>query len=101
MWPWHLQALESVKKGRQAMVFVHSRKDTGKTGRFLITKMQNASDAGHFECKDHPQYGFASKDIAKSRNKYARLPAACFPSLQSAQGTDCSADFTEVWGLNG
>ena len=64
-----IQALASIKKGRQAMIFVHSRKDTGKTGRFLITKMQNAADASHFECKEHPQYGFAAKDISKSRNK--------------------------------
>lgn len=51
------------------MVFVHSRKDTGKMGRTFITKMQNANDASHFECKDHPQYAFAAKDIGKSRNK--------------------------------
>lgn len=61
------------------MVFVHSRKDTGKTGRFLITKMQNANDASHFECKDHPQYGFAVKDISKSRNKYEF--ASSFPEF--------------------
>lgn len=51
------------------MIFVHSRKDTGKTGRFLITRMQNSGEAGFFECKEHPQYAFAVKDIAKSRNK--------------------------------
>lgn len=51
------------------MIFVHSRKDTGKTGRTLITKMQNANDATHFECKEHPQYGFGAKDVSKSRNK--------------------------------
>jgi activating signal cointegrator complex subunit 3 len=61
--------LESIKKGRQAMVFVHSRKDTGKSGRTLITKMQAGGDAAHFDCQDHPQYAFAAKDVAKSRNK--------------------------------
>lgn len=64
-----IQALESVKRGRQAMIFVHSRKDTGKTGRILITKMQNANDASFFDCKDHPQFAFAQKDVGKSRNK--------------------------------
>lgn len=51
------------------MVFVHSRKDTGKTGRTLITKMQASGDSAQFECQEHPQYGFAAKDVAKSRNK--------------------------------
>lgn len=30
------QALEAIKKGKQAMVFVHSRKDTVKTARTLV-----------------------------------------------------------------
>lgn len=31
-----LQVLDAVKNGHQAMVFVHSRKDTVKTGRILV-----------------------------------------------------------------
>lgn len=30
------QVLDAVKNGHQAMVFVHSRKDTVKTGRILV-----------------------------------------------------------------
>jgi len=39
MGPFHsavcLQVADSLKRGYQAMVFVHSRKDTGKTARTL------------------------------------------------------------------
>lgn len=35
--PWTIfQVLDSLKQGHQAMVFVHSRKDTGKTARTLV-----------------------------------------------------------------
>jgi activating signal cointegrator complex subunit 3 len=33
---YQLQVLDAVKNGHQAMVFVHSRKDTVKTGRILV-----------------------------------------------------------------
>lgn len=51
------------------MVFVHSRKDTGKTGRTIITKAQNGGDSALFDPADHPQWGLISKDVKKSRNK--------------------------------
>ena len=54
------------------MVFVHSRKDTGKTGRTMITKAQNSSDTALFDPTEHPQWGLISKDVKKSRNKCAK-----------------------------
>ena len=71
-----LQVIESMQAGQQAMVFVHSRKDTGKTGRTMITKAQNGGDSALFDPADHPQWGLVSKDVKKSRNKCAprRMP---------------------------
>lgn len=65
-----LQVVDSLKKGYQAMIFVHSRKDTGKTARALAVKAQNAGDMALFDCSEHPQYGFLQKDVKKSRNRY-------------------------------
>ena len=64
-----VQVVDSLRKGHQAMVFVHSRKDTGKTGRTMMARAQVSGDTAAFDCRDHPQYGFAMKDVAKSRNK--------------------------------
>lgn len=71
-----LQVIESLQAGHQAMVFVHSRKDTGKTGRTMITKAQNGGESALFDPADHPQWGLISKDVKKSRNKCApsRMP---------------------------
>ena len=63
------QVVDSLKKGYQAMIFVHSRKDTGKTARALAVKAQNAGDMALFDCSEHPQYGFLQKDVKKSRNR--------------------------------
>jgi replicative superfamily II helicase len=67
------QVIDSLKAGHQGMVFVHSRKDTGKTGRTIIQKAQNSSDTGLFDVTEHPQWAFASRDVKKSRNKCAKL----------------------------
>ncbi|KAK9850259.1 hypothetical protein WJX84_005584 [Apatococcus fuscideae] len=63
------KVVDSLKKGYQAMIFVHSRKDTGKTARALAVKAQNAGDMALFDCSEHPQYGFLQKDVKKSRNR--------------------------------
>lgn len=68
------QVVEALKAGHQAMVFVHSRKDTGKTARTLGTKAQNAAQTALFDCKEHLRYALAAKDIAKSRNKCGPYP---------------------------
>ena len=40
----------ALRHGHQAMVFVHSRKDTGKTGRTLGLKAQQGGDGALFDC---------------------------------------------------
>ncbi len=65
----HNKVVEAVKRGHQAMVFVHSRKDTGKTARMLALKAQQNGDTALFDCSEEPGFPHASKDIKKSRNK--------------------------------
>eukprot|EP00967_Tisochrysis_lutea_P031482 scaffold37118_cov18-Tisochrysis_lutea.AAC.4 len=61
------QVADSLKRGYQAMVFVHSRKDTGKTARTLADLAARNGDLALFDNRDHPMYGFAQKDVKKSR----------------------------------
>lgn len=63
--------VDSLRKGHQAMVFVHSRKDTGKSARTLVTKAQNAGDSAVFDCSDQDAYPYMAKDVKRSRNKCA------------------------------
>ncbi len=65
------QVVDSIRAGHQAMVFVHSRKDTGKTGRTLVLKYQNAGDGALFDCSDNPVHALLMRDVKKSRNKCA------------------------------
>ena len=51
------------------MVFVHSRKDTGNTGRTLALKAGQESKSSLFDCQEHPKFGLMAKDVKKSRNK--------------------------------
>ena len=57
------------------MVFVHSRKDTGKTARTLVLKAQNAGEQALFDCSDNPIYDLLMREVKKSRNKCAPFPA--------------------------
>lgn len=63
------KVLDSLQRGHQAMVFVHSRKDTGKSARMIATKAQTNGDTAVFDCSDAPKYDLAAKDAKKSRNK--------------------------------
>jgi activating signal cointegrator complex subunit 3 len=76
-----VQVIDSLKAGHQAMVFVHSRKDTGKTGRTIIQKAQNSSDTAIFDVTEHPQWAFVSRDVKKSRNKCVNLHHCLQPML--------------------
>ena len=51
------------------MVFVHSRKDTGKTARTLVLKSQNGGDQDLFDCSENPLFDLHMRDVKKSRNK--------------------------------
>lgn len=41
------QVVESIKQGHQALVFVHTRKDTGKTARTLVSTIPSLLEASH------------------------------------------------------
>ncbi|KAL5723149.1 DNA helicase [Ranunculus cassubicifolius] len=60
---------DSLKQGYQAMVFVHSRKDTGKTAKTLIEIARNKEEIALFENDTHPQFELIKRDVHKSRNK--------------------------------
>eukprot|EP00873_Tetraselmis_striata_P039907 jgi/Tetstr1/460171/TSEL_005487.t1 len=48
---------DALKKGHQAMVFVHSRKDTGKTAR-LLAEMAAGEDAGLFDTRENSKASY-------------------------------------------
>lgn len=64
-----MQVVHSLRQGHQAMVFVHSRKDTGKTARALAVKAQNMGEAAQFDCSEEESYGLTQRDVKRSRNK--------------------------------
>jgi activating signal cointegrator complex subunit 3 len=64
------KVLDAVKREQQAMVFVHSRKDTVKTARILVEIAQRNAEQGHFnDLTNMPQYGMMKKEVSKSRNR--------------------------------
>eukprot|EP00850_Spirogloea_muscicola_P016834 SM000140S00583 [mRNA] locus=s140:13532:28767:- [translate_table: standard] len=63
------KVMEAVKKEQQAMVFVHSRKDTVKTARILVEIAQRTGVMGQFTVEEHSQYGLMKKEVSKSRNR--------------------------------
>ncbi|XP_020701426.1 DExH-box ATP-dependent RNA helicase DExH14 isoform X3 [Dendrobium catenatum] len=65
----YAKVVESVKQGHQAMVFVHSRKDTGKVARMLLESAQFAGQLEFFSNEDDPQFSLVKKEVGKSRNR--------------------------------
>ncbi|KAK1273205.1 hypothetical protein QJS04_geneDACA008017 [Acorus gramineus] len=63
------KVIDSLKQGYQAMVFVHSRKDTGKTARTMIEMAQKSGDLELLRNDTHPQFALIKKDVQKSRNR--------------------------------
>ncbi|KAK8934003.1 hypothetical protein KSP39_PZI015224 [Platanthera zijinensis] len=63
------KVVESVKQGHQAMVFVHSRKDTGKVARMLVESAQFAEQLELFSNEDHAQFSLIKKEVGKSKNR--------------------------------
>jgi activating signal cointegrator complex subunit 3 len=64
--PAGLQVVDSLKRGYQVMVFVHSRKDTGKTGRVLADLAAKAGEVHLFEWEgDDPRRSLAVRDVNK------------------------------------
>ena len=63
------KAVDALRRGFQAMVFVHSRKDTGKTARALIQRAQQDGDGAAFDCTQEDGYYVVAEGIKKSRNR--------------------------------
>ncbi|XP_047939428.1 DExH-box ATP-dependent RNA helicase DExH14 [Salvia hispanica] len=63
------KVVDSLRRGHQVMVFVHSRKDTGKTAEKLIDMAKLHEDFDLFTNASHPQQGLIKKDVLKSRNR--------------------------------
>ncbi|KAL3528461.1 hypothetical protein ACH5RR_007783 [Cinchona calisaya] len=63
------KVIDSLKQGHQAMVFVHSRKDTGKTAEKLVELAQRNEDLELFRNDSHPQFELKKKEVLKSRNR--------------------------------
>ena len=55
------KVIDAVRRGKQAMVFVHSRKDTGKTARALVDLARSAGELGMFDAREDPQYALIAK----------------------------------------
>ena len=62
----YVKAIESIKKGNQVMIFVHSRKDTVKTGQAIAENARKNGTLGLIEVIN-PDQGI-QKRISKSRN---------------------------------
>ena len=68
----------AVRRGKQAMVFVHSRKDTGRTARWLAEEARKAGDAELFAVDADAHYELV-REVGRSRNReLAELVAAGF-----------------------
>ncbi|KAI4303767.1 hypothetical protein MLD38_039362 [Melastoma candidum] len=63
------KVVDSVKQGHQAMVFVHSRKDTAKTAEKLVELARRNDELDLFSTETHPQFSLIKKEVHKSRNK--------------------------------
>ncbi|KAK3147995.1 hypothetical protein QOZ80_3BG0289310 [Eleusine coracana subsp. coracana] len=63
------KVVESIKQGYQALVFVHTRKDTGKTARTLIDLAVNVGEIELFSNADHPQFELIKKDVSKAKSR--------------------------------
>ena len=63
---WYcLQVVDSLKRGYQVMVFVHSRKDTGKTARWLAENAATHGETALFTEEEHPRLGLIQKEVRK------------------------------------
>ena len=60
---------ELVAQGHQVMVFVHSRKDTVKTGMMLSEAALKEGVSADFLCTEHPIYGRFLGEIGGSRDE--------------------------------
>jgi activating signal cointegrator complex subunit 3 len=62
------KVIESIKQGHQVMVFVHSRRDTVKTARFLRDQAQKEESLAFFDATKDPTYSAMERKVMRSRN---------------------------------
>src|SRR5690606_24632315 len=62
------KVVESLLKGDQVMVFVHSRKDTYRTAEYFVQMAGKKSHLSLFDSSPHDGYGYFKKQVSKSRN---------------------------------
>ena len=76
------QVVDSLKKGYQAMIFVHSRKDTGKTARALAVKAQNAGDMalGSTALSIHNTDSYRRMSRSPGTGDVHHVPMSAFPA---------------------
>lgn len=63
------KVIDSLRQGHQAMIFVHSRKDTGKTADKLVELARKNDGLELFGNDTHPQLELMKREVLKSRNK--------------------------------
>ncbi|KDD72408.1 Sec63 Brl domain-containing protein, partial [Helicosporidium sp. ATCC 50920] len=59
----------ALRRGHQAMVFVHSRKATGLAARALAQRAQERGETALFDTTGEELHGLFAKDVHKSRNR--------------------------------
>lgn len=57
--------IEAIEDGKQALVFVHSRKDTVKTARTIAQLAEKNGDSLLFDCSDTSQFVHYEKEVAR------------------------------------
>ena len=60
------KCLERVKQGAQVMIFVHSRRDTVKTAKFLRDAAQTDENLALFDMTKDPQYSAFERKVQRS-----------------------------------
>ncbi|XP_078430193.1 U5 small nuclear ribonucleoprotein helicase isoform X4 [Wolffia australiana] len=63
------KVVDSLRQGHQVMVFVHARKDTGRTAKMLTEFAQRDDLVDLMKNEEHPQFHLIKKEVNKSRNR--------------------------------
>lgn len=61
--------IESLEKGKQVMIFVHSRKETSETANAMVEFSAMRGTLGHFDSSQHEKYGLWKKDVDKAHSE--------------------------------
>lgn len=61
--------VESLEKGKQVMIFVHSRKETSETANAMVELAAMRGTLGLFDNAQHEKYGLWKKDVDKAHSE--------------------------------